>query len=74
MNIHEAQMFVNLIAASKAQGLVRGDDDDFIVERLKAISIERHCSNGYFSFDGILDDLTELLGDVDLAADILNEC
>ena len=40
--------------------------------RLKQIAEERHCGNGYFSFDGILDDLTDLLDDYDLASEILN--
>jgi len=37
------------------------------------MSIERHCGNGYWSFDGLLDDLTELTGDEELASTILNE-
>ena len=41
--------------------------------RLKQIAQEHHCGNGYFSFDGILDDLTALLGNEDLASDILNK-
>jgi hypothetical protein len=37
------------------------------------MSIKNHCGNGYWSFDGLLDDLTELTGDEDLAYTILNE-
>ncbi len=40
--------------------------------RLKRIADSHHCGNGYFSFDGILDDLTDLFGSEDLASDILN--
>lgn len=74
MNIHEAQMYVNLVAAIKRQDLDLADDFDEIVEDLKAISIERHMGNGYFSWDGILDDLTEIFGDEDLASEILSNC
>jgi hypothetical protein len=42
--------------------------------RMKQIAEERHCGNGYFSWDGMLDDLTELLNDYDLASEILNKC
>lgn len=70
MNIHEAQMYVNLVSACKryADGL-----NDEIIEALYKMSIERHCGNGYWSFDGLLDDLTELTGDEELASTILNE-
>lgn len=42
--------------------------------RLKEIAESRHCGNGYFSWDGMLDDLTELLNNYDLASEILNKC
>ena len=69
-NIHEAQMFVNLVAADQnyADGL-----DNETIETLQRIAIERHCGNGYFSMDGILDDLTVLTGDEEIASHILNE-
>lgn len=69
-NIHEAQMFVNLVAA--AQNYADGLDNETI-ETLQRIAIERHCGNGYFSMDGILDDLTVLTGDEEIASHILNE-
>ena len=37
------------------------------------IAEDRHCGNGYFSWDGMLDDLTELVGSEDLASKILNK-
>lgn len=74
MNIHEAQMYVNLVAAIKRQDLQFPDDFDDIVEELKAISIKRHIGNGYFSWDGILDDLAEMFGDEDYASEILSNC
>ena len=41
--------------------------------RLKQIAEERHCGNGYFSWDGMLDDLSDMFG-YDLASEILNKC
>ena len=69
-DIHEAQMYVNLVAACKrhADELNAGD-----IECLYQMSVKNHCGNGYWSFDGLLDDLTELTGDEDLASVILNE-
>ena len=37
------------------------------------IAEDRHCGKGYFSWDGMLDDLTELVGSEDLASKILNK-
>lgn len=70
MNIHEAQMYVNLASACKrhADGL-----NDEIIEALAKMSTKNHCGNGYWSIDGLLDDLAELTGDEDLASTILNE-
>ena len=42
--------------------------------RLKRIAESHHCGNGYFSWDGMLDDLTELVGSEDVASEILNQC
>lgn len=39
--------------------------------RLKQIAEKRHCGDGYFSYDGMLDDLTDLFGNEDLASDII---
>ena len=39
--------------------------------RLKQIAEKNHCGDGYFSFDGMLDDLTDLFGDEDLSSDII---
>jgi hypothetical protein len=71
MNIHEAQMYVNLCSSALAHGFLK-DHQDSRVADLQKIAIERHCGNGYFSFDGILDDLADLTGSEDLASDILN--
>ena len=70
MNIYEAQMYVNLAAACKRRGDGLNND---AVEALYKMSIKNHCGNGYWSFDGLLDDLTELTGDEELASTILNE-
>jgi len=39
--------------------------------RLKQIVEKHHCGNGYFSMDGILDDLSELIDNEDIASKIL---
>lgn len=70
MNIHEAQMYVNLAAACKRHGDGLNNET---AEALYKMSIERHCGNGYWSIDGLLDDLTALTGDEELASTILNE-
>jgi len=68
MNIDPAyEMYRRLLASML-------DHVDFTADtsyRLKKIAEERHCGDGYFSFDGILDDLTEIFG-YNLASDILN--
>lgn len=38
------------------------------------IAYRRHCGDGYFSWDGMLDDLAALTGDEDIASAILNKC
>jgi hypothetical protein len=73
MNIQVAQMYVNLCSSALAHGFLT-DLQDSRAADLQKIAFERHCGDGYFSWDGMLDDLTELVGDVDLASDILNEC
>jgi len=42
------------------------------LDALQRISEGRHCGDNYWSFDGILDDLTELTGSEELASEILN--
>ena len=70
INIHEAQMYVNLVAACKrhADGL-----NSEAIEAIQQMSIKNHVGNGYWSFDGLLDDLADLIGNEDLASTILNE-
>jgi hypothetical protein len=71
MNAHEYQMYVSLCTASY------GHADGFsepILEALQRIAITRHCGNGYYSWDGMLDDLTDLTGSEDIASEILNKC
>jgi len=46
--------------------------NDSTLEALQKIASERHCGNDYWSFDGILDDLTDLTGSEELASEILN--
>lgn len=62
------EMYRRLLASTLAHVEFTADTS----YRLKQIAEERHCGNGYFSFDGILDDLAELTGSEDLASDILN--
>lgn len=69
MNIYEAQMFVDLIAA--VRNYVDGFNDDTI-QAIEKIARERHCGNGYWSMDGLLDDLTDLTGNYEVASEILN--
>lgn len=40
---------------------------------IKPIVINRHCGNGYYSWDGLLDDLEDIVG-YDRASEILNNC
>ena len=71
MNVYEAQMYVNLIAAIRDH--VDGINAETI-EAIEQIAINRHCGNGYYSWDGMLDDLTDLTGNDELASVILNKC
>jgi hypothetical protein len=71
MDINTAQVYVNLCSSALAKGFL-SSLDDFRVESLKEIAINRHCGNGYYSWDGMFDDLTALTGSEDLAAEILN--
>ena len=63
------EMYVRLFASALAHA---DDVNGWTAEKLEEIANNRHCGNGYFSFDGILDDLTELTGSEDIAAAILN--
>jgi hypothetical protein len=63
------EMYVRLFASALAHSDGLNAE---MADRLREIAAERHSGNGYFSWDGILDDLTELTGDVDVAAEILN--
>jgi hypothetical protein len=70
-NIHVAQMYVSLVNAA------RDYVDRFnepTLDALQRIAINRHCGNGYYSWDGMLDDLTMLTGSEDVASEILNNC
>jgi len=42
--------------------------------RVYGIVEKNHCGNGYFSWDGILDDLAELIGSESRASEILGNC
>ena len=44
------------------------------LDALQRIANNRHCGNGYYSWDGMLDDLTMLTGSEEVAAEILNKC
>lgn len=73
MNIHEAQMYVNLCSSALAHGFLTGHSDSRVAD-LQKIAIERHCGNGYYSWDGMLDDLAMLTGSEEIASEILNNC
>ena len=68
---HVYEMYVRLYdsALNYADGMSAELND-----RLWNIAEERHCGNGYFSWDGMLDDLAELTGSEDVASEILNRC
>ena len=65
---HAYEMYRRLLAST----LTHVDFTADMSYRLKQIAEERHCGNGYFSFDGILDDLADLTGSEDLASEIVN--
>lgn len=44
------------------------------LQALERIANNRHCGNGYWSWDGMLDDLAMLTGSEDIASEILNNC
>lgn len=67
---HAYEMYRDLLNSTLNRGIEFTADTSF---RLKQIAETRHCSNGYFSWDGMLDDLTEMFG-YDLASEILNNC
>jgi hypothetical protein len=64
-------MFVSLCTAS--YGYADGFNEP-ILEALQKIAKDRHCGNGYWSWDGMLDDLTDLTGSEEIASEILNNC
>jgi hypothetical protein len=71
MNAHEHDMYVSLCIASY------GHADKFnepTHQALQRIAINRHCGNGYYSWDGMLDDLAILTGSEEIASEILNNC
>jgi hypothetical protein len=71
MNEHEQDMYVSLCIASY------GNAEEFkepIEEALQRIAINNHCGNGFYSWDGMLDDLTMLTGSEEIASKILNNC
>ena len=61
------EMYRNLLDAT----LTYVDFSADMSSRLKQIAEDRHCGNGYFSFDGIHDDLTDLFNGP-LASDIMH--
>ena len=67
----EFDMFVRLF--NSAIQSTDGFNAD-MMDRLKQIATDRHCGNGYYSWDGMLDDLAELTGSEDVASEILNRC
>lgn len=69
MNEFQYNMYLALVRAS--QPYADGFSEPTLVA-LERIAFNRHCGNGYWSWDGMLDDLTMLTGNEDTAAEILN--
>jgi hypothetical protein len=70
-NIHVAQMYVSLARAA-CDHVDKFNEPT--LDALQRIAINRHCGNGYYSWDGMLDDLTMLTGSEEIASEILNNC
>jgi hypothetical protein len=69
MDIHEFEVYRSLCIAAY------GHADKFnepTLEALQRIAINRHCGNGFYSIDGMLDDLTMLTGSEEIASEIVN--
>jgi hypothetical protein len=64
-------MYISLMKASQnyADGF-----SEITLQALERIANTRHCGNGYWSWDGMLDDLTDLTGSEDIASETLNNC
>lgn len=67
-NAYEFDMFEGLSEAM----FELAEDKEWSVGNLADIVIKRHCGDGYFSYDGILNDLQELLKNDELASEIVN--
>ena len=65
---------MNEYVLSLTQSILSADkNQDLNAVIVYNIAEKRHCGNGYFSWDGILDDLEVILG-YDLASEILSNC
>ena len=67
--VYVHNMYVRLCASALAHSPKR----DWKLADMARIATDRHCGNDYWSFDGMLDDLTEMFGDEDVASEILNK-
>jgi len=70
-SVYVENMYISLVSASREH---LDSFDATILETFERIANERHCGNGYWSWDGLLDDLTDLVGNEDVASEILNKC
>lgn len=69
---YQYDMYIRLINASRQYS--DGFNMKYVLDAFERITNTRHCGNGYWSWDGMLDDLTELVGNEDIASEILNNC
>jgi hypothetical protein len=65
---------MNEYVSSFVEAILENDTNQELNAVVVATIVEKHhVGNGYFSFDGILDDLTDILG-YEPASEILGNC
>lgn len=67
-NAYEFDMFEGLSEAM----FKLAEDKEWSAKNIADIVTKRHCGDGYFSYDGILNDLQELLKNDELASEIVS--
>lgn len=69
LNMFELDMFEALSEAM----FKFASDKEWSIEMLSDIVSKRHVGDGYFSYDGMLDDVAALIGE-DLASEVVGCC
>lgn len=64
-------MYRNLVNASAEHA---DKFNESTLDALQRIANNRHCGNGFWSYDGMLDDLTMLTGSEEIASEIVSQC